>query len=573
MNESASELTAGIQALMQCGRFAEAEESCRALVKAQPGDVWAWSMLALCALEFGRFDDAAAAAQRAVELGPRNADAWHYLSTALFQLRRPLEAEACSRSALSLNSQNAAYWLQLGNSLFPLQRFDEAAEAYRHAVALEPENAVAWNCLASAEHVRGNRDEATSAYQRCLAIAPHNAEVWLKLAYLLEQQWLLVAAEAAAIRATQCAPESSDAWEMLGKLQVPLGKHSEAVRAFRQSLAIQPSSDTHSRLLQALQYCEGVTSGSLLEAHQAWGEAHLNNVQPVTQHRVKRRESGKRPLRLGFLAADFGRNPIGYLVLPLLEHLDKSRCSIVCYFDREVEDDLTPRFRAAADEWRTTQRWPADRVVDQVVNDEVDVLVDLMGHLGNRLTVFARKPAPVQLTWLGYVGSTGLNAIDYLVADRFHVPQGEEANYVEKILRMPHAYACYAAPDYAPDVTPLPALSNDRVTFGCFNNPAKYTGSALDGWAAVLQRVPSAQLLLKYFGLHEPARQERLRAEFERCGIDGQRILIEGGSTHEQLLAAYGRVDIGLDAQPYSGCTTTCEALWMGVPVVTFPGN
>jgi predicted O-linked N-acetylglucosamine transferase (SPINDLY family) len=231
------------------------------------------------------------------------------------------------------------------------------------------------------------------------------------------------------------------------------------------------------------------------------------------------------------------------------------------------------RFRRAADRWQGISGLADETVAQQVQQDGIEILIDLMGHLGNRLLVFARRPAPVQITWFGYVGTTGMQAIDYLLADRFHVPPGEEAHHVEKILRMPHGYACYRGPDDAPEVGALPALAAGHVTFGCFNNPSKWTPPMLDAWSEILRRVRGSRLLLKYYGLQDPGTQERFHGEFQARGIEAERIRLEGWSPHRELLQAYQRVDLALDTQPYSGGATTCEALWMGVPVITWPGK
>jgi len=278
-----------------------------------------------------------------------------------------------------------------------------------------------------------------------------------------------------------------------------------------------------------------------------------------------------RPLRLGFVSSDFGLHPTGFLVLPALEHLNKSRAFVVCYYDRFPADDRTLRFKAAADLWRVSAAWSDERLAAQIREDQIDVLFDLMGHTGSRLLVFARKPAPVQITWAGYVGTTGLAAMDYLLADRFHVRPDEEGYYSEKVLRMPHDYICYGGPDDGPPVGSLPAQRSGRVRFGCFNNAGKLSPNILAAWAEILNRVPQSQLLLKTHGLTQPDLRDQLHVHFAQHHIPPQRVVLEGGSLHADLLAAYSHVDIGLDTQPYSGGLTTCEALWMGVPVITFP--
>ena len=197
----------------------------------------------------------------------------------------------------------------------------------------------------------------------------------------------------------------------------------------------------------------------------------------------------------------------------------------------------------------------------------------MLGHTGRRLLTFAERPAPLQITWAGYVGTTGVTTIDYLLADRFHIRPGEEALYAEQILRMPHAYVCYEGPAFAPEVALLPASTAADFTFGCFNNALKYSPRVLDAWAKILQRMPNSRLLLKTRALKQPELRERIHLHFAQHGIGPQRIVLEGDSPRRELLESYGRVDLALDTQPYSGGVTTCEALWMGVPVVTFPGS
>jgi predicted O-linked N-acetylglucosamine transferase (SPINDLY family) len=256
-----------------------------------------------------------------------------------------------------------------------------------------------------------------------------------------------------------------------------------------------------------------------------------------------------------------------------LECIDKTKASIVCYYDLLPEDEYTAHFRAASDEWHVIRGWTHEHLAEQVHRDEIDILIDLMGHTGERLLAFARKPAPLQITWLGYVGTTGLTAIDCLLADRFHVRPGEETFYCEQVIRMPHDYVCYGPPPTSPDVGPLPAASAGHMTFGCFNNAVKLSPVILDAWAQILLRVPGSRLLIKNRSMNQPELRDRLHAQFAQHGIPPQRVILEAGCAHQELLASYGRVDLALDTQPYSGGLTTCEALWMGVPVVTFPGG
>jgi predicted O-linked N-acetylglucosamine transferase (SPINDLY family) len=279
-------------------------------------------------------------------------------------------------------------------------------------------------------------------------------------------------------------------------------------------------------------------------------------------------------LRLGFLSPDFHYHPVGYFLVGVLENLDREQCETICYSDGRTRDDLTVRFHAAAAIWRETRRSSDEQLAEQIRTDQIDVLFDLSGHTAhNRLLVFARKPAPVQVTWLGYEGTTGLVAIDYLLADRHVVPKGTEAHYQEKVLRMPDGYVCYDPPATAPSVNPLPACDKGYVTFGSFNNLAKINPEVVALWARILRRVPGSRLAMKYKGLGDQAVKSRYLELFAASGVSPDRLDLLPPSPFTEYLAAYQQVDIGLDPFPFSGGATTCESLWMGVPVITCPGE
>jgi protein O-GlcNAc transferase len=431
-------------------------------------------------------------------------------------------------------------------------------------------NIEAWLVAGNILQNYGEFTQAADAYARVLALVPDHAAARQSLAMMLVTTGQLGEAESLINQVVFGHPESPDAWEMLAVLRQKQVRDAEAAEAFRRSLRLKPNPIHHSNLLQILQYTDGITPDALLAAHREWDKTH--NPQSAIRN-PQSAAPRSQPLRLGFVSADFGRHPTGWLALRPIECLDKAQCSVVCYYDRLPEDDFTARFRAAADHWHVTATWSDDRLCDQIRADQIDILFDLMGHTGPRLLMFARRPAPVQITWLGYVGTTGLATMDYLLADQFHIRPGEEPLYIEQVLRMPHDYACYGPSDDAPDVSLLPALSTGRFTFGCFNNAFKLSPTTLDAWVQILLRVPQAQILIKNRSLNQAEFRDRLHANFAQHGIPPQRVLLEGGSPHAELLAAYSRVDLALDTQPYSGGLTTCEALWMGVPVITFPGR
>ena len=279
-------------------------------------------------------------------------------------------------------------------------------------------------------------------------------------------------------------------------------------------------------------------------------------------------------LRLGFLSPDLGRHPVGFFLVCVLQSLSQQRQKTVCYSTRIIKDSLTHRLQSAASHWRDVNGLSNERLAEQICADGIDILFDLAGHTGgNRLLVFARKPAPLQITWIGYEGTTGLSAMDYLLADRYMIPEGRECFYREQVLRMPEGYVCYDPPQGAPPVGPLPAWERGEVTFGSFNNLAKITPEVVKVWAGILRRLPKGQLVLKYRGLGNASVQQRYRELFAGCGVDPGRLSLQPPSSYGEYLAAYQQIDVALDPFPFSGSATTCEALWMGVPVITCPGE
>jgi predicted O-linked N-acetylglucosamine transferase (SPINDLY family) len=257
-----------------------------------------------------------------------------------------------------------------------------------------------------------------------------------------------------------------------------------------------------------------------------------------------------------------------------LENLERRESEIIGYSDRTRQDEMTSRIQRATTTWSDVALWSDEQLAQKIRADRIDILFDLAGHTArNRLLVFARKPAPIQITWIGYVGTTGLDAMDYIVADRHEIPDAAEKHYCERVLRMPDGYVCYDPPEYAPPVSTLPAEKGGCVTFCNFNNPAKITSQVIEVWAKILTRVADSRLVLKYSGMNDSSVVDRFSEICAGYGVDTDRLTFLGRSPHEKLLGEYQKIDIALDPFPYSGGLTTCEALWMGVPVITCPGE
>ncbi|MBM3574047.1 MAG: hypothetical protein FJX52_17055, partial [Alphaproteobacteria bacterium] len=306
-----------------------------------------------------------------------------------------------------------------------------------------------------------------------------------------------------------------------------------------------------------------VGGDTLLSDHRSWGARHegLPRARPARRARSSR-------IRVGYVSPDLCRHSISYFAEPLLERHDRRAVEVFCYADVKQPDDMTERFEHHASGWRSVVGWDDEAVAEKIRMDEIDVLVDLAGHTGdNRLGVFAMRPAPVQIAWLGYPFSTGLTAIDAMIGDHLLMPPGSTA--LEQIWRLDRPWVCYRAPSYAPDVTPVPAIRRGYATFGCFSNLAKINPHVVDVWAEILRRVPSARLVINNRWFADATIGESWRARFRHHDIQDDRVDFVATAPHDATLAYYAQIDVALDTFPFNGLTVTSEALWAGVPVVT----
>jgi len=556
----------------QAGRLELAEELYRRVLAAEPAQADAWHLWGLIAQQTGQLDEAVQRIRQAIALSPTAAPYHNNLGNVLQAQGHAAEAGACFLRALDLNPHYAKARHNLGNAYREQGRFSEAVASYRMALELEPTMAEIHNSLGIVWQDQGNLDEAAACFQRALALTPDYAQAQTNLGIVRLVEGKLDEAIAWCQRAVQPNPDYAAGQLNLGSALLAQGEAEHALACYRRALELQPgSAKFHSNLVMTLQYRQGIT---LREMAAAGAEFDRRHVAPLRarwpQHENSRQP--ERPLRLGFISADFHRHPVGGFYLRPMECLPPEDASVFCYSTGVQADEVTDRFRAAAHTWREMPGVSDETLAEQIRADRIDVLFDLATHAdGNRLTTFARKPAPVQIAW---AGPTGVSAMDYLLADANLVPPGLDADYTEQVLRMPDAFTCYAPPAKASDVAPLPALARGHVTFGSPNNLAKMTPQVVETWAEILRRVPQSRLLLWYGGATQDAgTQTRLCERFAAVGIDADRLAWAGWRPHAERLDAYHEMDLVLDTFPFSGCTTTCESLWMGVPVVTCPGE
>lgn len=451
-------------------------------------------------------------------------------------------------------------------------KLEEAVTCFTTAIELDRSQAQTHSNLGMARYEQGLAQAAIEHFRNALELQPDFVTAHLNLGMVLSDVGQLTDAIRHCRIACELDPLSAAAALNLGNVLKEQGQFDEAAAVFDVAIEQHPFDiELASSRLYLESYRPGVTLAELNSLHVGHA-ACFSEVLDVDCPIVGNRR--QRPLKVGFVSADLGRHPVGYFLVQVLESLNRELIEATCYSGRVVEDDMSQRLRRAAVSWQRTYGLSDRELLERIRRDEIDILIDLSGHTrSHRLKVFANRAAPIQMTWMGYVGTTGLAQMDYLIADRWQLPTDAQSQLVERIVRLPQGYVCYSPPEYAPDVGPLPALSRGVVTFGSFNYPAKLNEPVIRVWAAILNAVPESRFVARYRGLDDPTTRELLFLQFESQGISRERIELHGRCAHPDLMAAYGDIDIAIDPFPYSGGLTTCEALWMGVPVVSCPGE
>ncbi len=503
---------------------------------------------------------------------PRNPDALHLLGMAAHQSGRHMEALALIQQAIQVNNNVVEYHDHLGVVLIALGRHEEAITSLRHALGIDQKRPNTWIALGRAQMNLNRVQRALESFKTALELDPNSVDALSNLGVCYYEMERLEDAKVNFQAALDRNPDVAAIWNNMGAIQIEQGDADASVEAYEEAIRRDAGySQAYCNRLMNEQYRPSVTPERLLELSRGWDERYSPRPTPTLAPRP--RNPGE-PIRVGFVSPDLCRAPVGYFVCGMLRSLDRRSFTTLVYSTTPRLDDLSGDIKRHVSLWRDVRSLSDDRLLMTIRADGVDVLFDLAGHTkGNRLRVFARRAAPVQVTWAGYVGTTGLGAMDYILADRFQIPESDEHFYTERVLRMPNDYVCYEPPPYSPVVGSLPAERNRYVTFGGFHNVGKAGALSVSTWARVLHAVPDAKLILVYKKLNDPVVAARLRRRFAEAGIPDERVIIEGSTPHWQLLNRYNDIDIGLDSRPYSGGLTTLEAMWMGVPVVTTPGR
>lgn len=566
-------------AALQAGRLADAERLCRIALERDPQSPDGLHLLGVISNRFGRREEAVALIERAVALQPVNPLFLNNLGNALSDVGQIEKALQCYGRAIDLlpgfvearsNLVNAL--LKRGSALIGEQRLEDAEKSFRQALALDATNVRACVNLADILRDLGRLKQSEAAARRAIELKPDMAEAHLSLANALMYSGRLAEAERHCRRALALNGSLPQGHFVLGNLFTFLGRVAEGVKSYRQALSLRPSySVAHSNLIFALDMLEGVTVQEQQAERARWYKQHAaQHVRPLPYRNGREPE---RRLRIGYVSADFCRHSAYYIFAPVIRRHDPGSFEVFCYSGVRAGDDATESLKKSVHRWRNCAAISDDALAQQIRDDSIDILVDLSGHsVGNRLMVFARKPAPVQVTAWGHATGTGIPQIDYLLADPVLIPKSDRRYYAERVVDL-SCWACYEPPEYFPDGPTQERPRCVGLTFGCMNRIEKLSPRTIDLWGRILAAVPGARLLIKGQALDDGGLKANLIGRFTAIGIEPTRLILRGSSPHVEHLGVYAEIDVALDPFPQNGGVSTAEALWMGVPVVALAGS
>lgn len=593
-------------ALQETGKPEDAVAAYRQALELRPGFAEAHFNLGNALNALGRTDAAIASYREALSLKPAYGEAGNNLGLVLQARGMTDEAIAVFREVLRTRPDFPAAWTNLGNAFEAAGDIEGAIDAYRAVLRLLPDSPDARYNLATALKQQGNADAAAEEYRRVLATAPGHAAAHYNLANLLrelgrleeavaayraatdvdpghadahmnlgltlQRRGLLEEALASYGRALETRPDFPEACSNRGNVLMDQGRLDEAIESYRQALRLRPDfPQAFSNLLLALQYAPQLSQEQVFAEHRRYAERFEAPLRPGWRSHANRRDPDRR-LRLGYVSGDFRDHAVAHFIEPVLAHHDKAGFEVYCYYGHFHRDATTDRIAATADHWIPCAELGDDELADRIRSDGIDILVDLAGHTAlNRLPVFARKPAPIQATWLGYPATTGLAAMDYRITEERLDPAGmTEACHTETLLRLPSS-AAFRPAEESPPVNELPALRGGGIVLASLNNLVKINGEVMRVWARILAALPGARLMLG--NATDEGTVRHLIGAFAAAGVGADRLILNPKLSMAEYLALHHRIDLALDPFPYNGGTTSCHSLWMGVPVVTLAGR
>lgn len=571
--DAASNLGSAMQAL---GKFEDAELWYREALRLEPGFFHARGNLANLYAAKRQYEQAVELFYELVTENPSSYQTWNNLGNALQELGRYDEALAAFRKSLDIRPDYLYVYNNIGNTLRKQGRGEEALQQYAYALEKDPKFVEALNNTAVTLLDLGRGMEAVPYFEKAIALRPNYADPLINLANFWRDHGGLERAITSLKRALELEPQNPFVWNNLGCALGDQGVVIDAIACYRKTLQFMPeNAAAHSNLLLNLHYLPGYAPDYVFAQHREFARIHEEPLKRLRQRHDNTRDPDRR-LRIGYSSSDFRRHSVAFFLEPILERHSRAEFELFCYSDVMRPDSLTEKFfQLSGGNWRDIRGYNHESFANQVRADKIDILIDTGGHTANsRLLSFALKPAPVQVTWLGYPDTTGMDAMDYRITEGISDPPGvADSFHTERLVRLADTFLCFRPSSGSPQVATPPASLGQPFTFGSFNNMAKISAETIRLWSEILRCAPGTRLSIKNKALSEAPTRDRLLGQFAEHGIGPERIVMSGLIVSlEGHLAAYNGIDLALDTFPYHGTTTTCEALWMGVPVLTLLG-
>lgn len=511
--------------------------------------------------------------KKAININSNYAQAYNNLGIALYKLNRNDEAIDHYKKAISLKSNFAEAFNNLGNVIREIDKIKDAIPYYEKAIAINSKYAEAYNNLGATYRDLNNNNQAVKNYKIALKIKPNYPEAHYNLGGVLRELSNSEESIACYKKAIKFKPNYEKAYDSLGNLFNDLGRYDEATTAYKEAIKIKPDfAMAYSNLLFNLNYKIDFNQDEyLLEASKFRLNCQSNISNSTYNYQYQK---NPKKIKLGLVSGDFGNHPGGFFTLDTLRELKKKNFELIAYATSNRNDEFSHHFKPLFLKWNLVEKVKDEEIVKLIYKDGIHILIDLQGHSAkNRLPIFMHKPAPIQASWLGQ-GSTGIPEIDYFIGSSHITPKDEENHFVEKIIRLPEISQSFTAPDFNLEIKSLPAIKNKFITFGCINKISKINEKVIELWSEILLSIPNSKLLLKNKTLDDKKVEENILAKFQKQKINKERLITLGESkTRKELLEIYNEIDISLDPFPFQGNTTTCESVWMGVPVLTMKGD
>ncbi|EUJ09242.1 putative O-linked N-acetylglucosamine transferase, SPINDLY family [Methylophilaceae bacterium 11] len=555
------------------GELALAEQHYRTAIRCNPAHVGAHNNLGIVLKALERNDESEQAYLQAIAIDESYLPAYKNLGMLYKETGQVQAAEHCYIKALSLEPPTAETLNNMGVVMMNQGRYAEAEEAVRKALDLAPKLGDAWNNLGLILQAKMVNVEAEQAFEQALKFQPNDARTLSNYSVTLKLLGKLSQAEACLKKAISKDPHYADAYLNLGNIYLDQGMIAEAIASTQRVLAIAPNNVSgHDNLLFAMTYSDDFTPEARLEIAHQYGQLTKSLAHtPYAQWNVSAQDQR---LRVGLVSGDLRQHPVAYFLKAWLAHVDPNKIELFAYSTDGREDATTATLKPYFAHWQSLAGHNDQAAAAMIHADQLHILLDLSGHTGgNKLPLFAWNPAPVQASWLGYWATTGIQAMDYVLVDAVGVPTEHQAQFTETIQYLPDTRMCFTAPEQAPEVAALPALHNGYITFGCFQNMTKVSDDVLKVWAEIMQALPTAKLRWQSKSFADAHIVAAVHKRLQQCGIAPARVTLLGKVSRQEYLAGYADVDMVLDSFPFTGGTTTCEALWMGVPTLTLAGS